>query len=55
MLGRGYQAVNYVNARQISDFYVVSDIFEIITPKAFQCPIYVYVYILIIKLNRRNF
>ena len=47
MLRRGHQAVNYANARQFSDFYGVSDILEITTPKALR-----FIYVLInIKLN----
>ena len=49
MLRRGYQAVNYANARQISDFYWVSDILEISTPKALQ-----FIYVFNIKLNRKE-
>ena len=49
MLRRGHQAVNYANARQISDFYGVSDILEISTPKALQ-----FIYVFNIKLNRKE-
>ena len=49
MLRRGHQAVNYANARQISDFYGVSDILEISTPKAPQ-----FMYIVNIKLNSKE-
>ena len=49
MLGGGYQAANYANARQISDFYGVSDILEISTPKALR-----FIYVLNIKLNSKE-
>ena len=49
MLRRGHRAVNYANARQISDFYGVSDILEISTPKALR-----FIYVLNIKLNRKE-
>ena len=49
MLRTGHQAVNYANARQISDFYGVSDILEISTPKALR-----FIYVLNIKLNRKE-
>ena len=48
MLRRGHRAVNYANARQISDFYGVSDILGISTPKALQ-----FIYVLNIKLNSK--
>ena len=49
MLRRGHQAVNYANARQISDFYGVSDILGISTPKALR-----FIYVLNIKLNSKE-
>ena len=49
ILRGGHQAVNYANARQISDFYEVSDILEISTPKALQ-----FIYVLNIKLNSKE-
>ena len=49
MLRRGHQTVNYANARQISDFYGVSDIIEISTPKALR-----FVFVLNIKLNSKE-
>ena len=48
MFRSGHQAVNYANARQISDFYGVSDILGISTPKALQ-----FIYVLNIKLNSK--
>ena len=49
MLRGGHWAINYANARQISDFYEVSDILEISTPKALQ-----FIYVFNIKLNRKE-
>ena len=49
MLRGGHWAINYANARQISDFYGVSDILEISTNKVLQ-----FLYVLDIKLNSKE-